>query len=309
MPEPSTSPDLSSQDRAHEHYLAWVRSLSAQRRHGPDDRLGSLNLLDAAARLRGRDSIRTGQAVSLARPLWPGDDSNGACSITVFERELGPTTVMAGDHIELTCHGLESTHIDALNHMAYDRRWYDGRSADEETPDGVVPTSVIDLADVGIFTRAVHVDIAKGRGVDWVTPDEPVTADDIERCLATSGTTFEPGDALLLDCGRDRYERMHGSLAASPQRGGSGSSAAEWLADARPSLLCWDLLDVANHTDPRGVVHLLHWAIGLVLVDNCDFTQARASFESHGTGTGALVVAPLRIPGATGSCVNPLLIL
>ena len=38
-------------------------------RWGPDDQLGTLNLIDRAARLRGVASVRDGDAFSLALPL------------------------------------------------------------------------------------------------------------------------------------------------------------------------------------------------------------------------------------------------
>ena len=56
-------------------------------------------------------------------------------------------------------------------------------------------------------------------------------------------------------------------------------------------------------------MHSLIWAIGLVLIDNCDFGAARAALAAAAKGTGLLVVAPLRIPGGTGCMVNPLLLI
>jgi hypothetical protein len=48
-------------------------------------------------------------------------------------------------------------------------------------------------------------------------------------------------------------------------------------------------------------------AIGLILVDNCNFSLAMAALGSQ--RTGGLSLAPLRIDGATGCTVNPQLIL
>ena len=53
---------------------------------------------------------------------------------------------------------------------------------------------------------------------------------------------------------------------------------------------------------------MLNWAIGLVLVDNCDHSRLRAGL-APGQATGALVVSPLPIDGATGNNVNPLVLL
>src|ERR1700760_3359957 len=61
--------DLESRRKKFDARLA---SLHAEHRHGPDDVLGSLNYLDAAARARGRDAILDGTSVSLSRQVRSG---------------------------------------------------------------------------------------------------------------------------------------------------------------------------------------------------------------------------------------------
>jgi hypothetical protein len=51
----------------------WIRTLAASRPFGAGDRRGTANLIDAAARARAAACIRTGDSVSLARPLLGGD--------------------------------------------------------------------------------------------------------------------------------------------------------------------------------------------------------------------------------------------
>lgn len=50
-----------------------IRSLAAARPFGDGDRRGTANLIDAAARAQAAACIRTGNSVSLARPLLGGD--------------------------------------------------------------------------------------------------------------------------------------------------------------------------------------------------------------------------------------------
>jgi hypothetical protein len=54
---------------------------------------------------------------------------------------------------------------------------------------------------------------------------------------------------------------------------------------------------------------MLLWAIGLVLVDNCDFSSLVPAMRGASSATGQFIVAPLRIERATGCNVNPLVIL
>jgi kynurenine formamidase len=287
-------------------YLAWLRGLAAERRFGDGDRLGTVNHIDDAARARARAAITTGVPVSLARPLQPGpnqrQDERPAFALEVFTTD-GPIA-MGSDHVELDCHGRDNTHVDGLNHIGLDGTWYGGHAYD----DPAAP-SIAELAEAGIFTRGVHVDIPAVRGTGWVDPDEPVTGADLDRALAGGGLTFEPGDALLLDMGRDRYEAA-GHEWVIDRNPGIGDDGARWIADHGVSVVCWDFLDAFHPDQPLAPVHMLNWAIGLVLVDNCDFARLRTDPGSAGgtATTGALAIAPLPIAGATGNNVNPLLV-
>lgn len=287
----------------------WLDELHARRPFGPHDRAGTANLIDDAARARGLGSVTTGAPVSLARALPPDPRTTGGkvgLSVAVHVEELAPPVVMASDHVEIDCHGLHSTHVDALNHMGRDRTWYGGWAIDD--PAG---PSVVDLAAAGLVTRAVLADIPAVRGTEWVDPDQPVTGDDIDAALAAGGVDFRPGDALLLCMGRDRWEaagNVYASSVGDPPPPGAGLGAAEWIADRGAAIVGWDFLDSGHASQPPGAVHMLIWAIGLVLIDNCDFAAARAALRAAGTGAGLLVVAPLRIPGATGATVDPLLL-
>ncbi len=289
-------------------FRAYLDRLRARQPFGPDDRAGTANLIDAAARARAVASLTSAEPVSLARPIEAyaakvGDKPGFALEVHFVD---GPIA-MATDHLELDCHGIHGTHVDALNHIGTGGTWYAGWAVDDA--DG---PSVADLADRGLVTRGVFADIPAVRGTDWVPADEPVTGDDIDRALSRAGVTFERGDALLLYMGRDRFEaagHVYEGVRSDPAPPGVGRSGSEWIVDHGVSLLCWDFLDSGHRHEPLGVVHLLIWAIGLVLVDNCDFRAARPALQAAGKATGMLVVSPLRIPGATGCTVNPLLLL
>ena len=54
--------------------------------------------------------------------------------------------------------------------------------------------------------------------------------------------------------------------------------------------------------------HVLTWAIGLVLLDNCDFAALRRAYGRGTRVAGALVVSLLAIEGANGVNLNPLVL-
>jgi kynurenine formamidase len=284
---------------------AWIASLAARRRFGGQDRLGSLNTIDDAARARAVAAMTSGASVSLSRPLETGPDSGFTIEVRRIARD-NPLTIpltASVDHVGLDCHGISTTHIDALNHQGSGGTWYSGWDIDDASG-----PSVADWSETGIFTRAVHADITALRGTGWVDPGEPVTGADIDAALERQGTEFLPGDALLLDMGRDRSEAAGNPMtkAADPvNRPGLGMSGARWIVEHDVSVLCWDFIDAIHPDEPWPSTHLLIWAIGLVIVDNCDFAALRAR---RSPSTGGLVIAPLPIPRGTGSVVNPLFI-
>ena len=288
----------------------WIRTLAASRPYGAGDRRGTANLIDAAARARAAACIRTGSSVSLARPLRGGDGNTTAdrpgYRHETWYRPAADGTGWGQDHLVLNPHGLQNTHLDALNHVAVDGTFYGGRpvtDAEQGSADVLAPD--------GLVTRAIYVDIPQLRGTDWA--DRPVGGADIDAALAGAGLALEPGDALILDMGRDRFEAAAGHMLGGPETeqdagGGLSGDGARWVAEHQVSILAWDMLDSRQAKDEHASAHVLTWAIGLLLLDNCDFAALRRS-RGRGTGVaGALVVSLLAVEGANGVNLNPLVL-
>lgn len=83
----------------------------------------------------------------------------------------------------------------------------------------------------------------------------------------------------------------------------------QWILDHKPSLLLWDMMDITAPGEIPLAIHKAHWALGIVLVDNCNFSEARPVLAAREQAVAALSVSPLLMPGATGCNVNPMLIL
>ncbi len=290
---------------------SWMAELAASHPFGAGDRRGTANLVDAAARARAASTIATGESISLARPLR-GNDYNSTPEHPGFDHEIWyvPTDDGMGwgqDHLVLNCHGLLNTHIDGLNHVAVNDTFYGGRPVDQVEDHGSVDV----VARDGLLARAVYVDIPTLRGGGWA--QRPVTGEDIDAALASAAVSFESGDALVLDMGRDRFETASGHPLGGPESdtdagGGLSSEGARWVAEHGVSMLVWDMLDSCNAKLMHASAHVLTWAIGLLLVDNCDFSALRAAVGPGSCIAGALVVAPIVVEGANGVNVNPLIL-
>jgi len=135
------------------------------------------------------------------------------------------------------------------------------------------------------------VDIPLHRGTDWA--DRPVDGADLDAALGDSGLVFEPGDAVCLDMGRDRFESASGHMLGGPETeqdagGGLSADGARWVAEHRVSILAWDMLDSRDAKAAHASAHVLTWATGLLLLDNCDFAALRRAHEKGATSDALL---------------------
>jgi len=285
----------------------WIETLhrSWQERHRGEV-LGSARLIDEAARLRAVSSVVSGKVVSLSRPLQVARfDTPERTSRYHLEQSIRQVDrmVLARDRLTVDNHGYPNTHLDGLNHIGVDGTWCDGSPA---SLDGST-SSIKEWAEHGLITRGVFIDVASGRDGGWVEPGRPVTAGELAAAERRAGVDIEPGDAVLLRMGRDRYEadgRLYEAftIGAGPTPG-IGEDGIRWLADRQPSMLLWDFLEASE--SPL-IAHMLIWAVGLLLVDNCDFALCCSALQNREHQAGLVAIAPLRLARATGCPVNPL---
>lgn len=288
----------------------WAKQVAERSRATADPRLGTLRRVDAAARLRGLQAVEKAEVLALGRPVLTsgGQSHTGRPPFELEVEVLDNNRLTIGtDRIAIDCHGLGVTHIDGINHFGVEGLWFAGADARESGP------SIGDWAEVGLVTRAILLDVAAARQGGYVAIDKPVVAADFKRALAASGVQIEPGDALLVHMGRESFEPAYGPMkpiVASPEgRPGIGADGAQWLAEQPVSAILWDMLDAYNDQEEPFCVHLLIWAQGLALIDNCNLSAVRAAMADRKKKTALVVVAPLNIPGGTGSAVNPLVLL
>ncbi|MGW3312953.1 cyclase family protein [Streptomyces sp. NPDC001073] len=315
----------------------WEREIAdahhAARHVAGEQCRGSVALIDEAARLRGAAEIRLGRAVSLEREVetrpvqleagrgradaekrdWQRlghselPDGHGSVDLKV-QIGLYGRNAHGGEVISYDPHGVHNTHLDGLAHIGADGGWHGGVPASASETD---EDTMVNWAQHGVATRGVVLDVAAARGVDWIPAEEPVTGADLDAALAATGVTLEPGDALIVYQGRDRYEaagHVYPSGAAAVRRPGIGEDGARWIAAKDPGLVLWDFHDARDNPGGRLEVHGLIYSIGLALVDNCLLGPAVADLKSAGVSTGLVVAAPTAVHRSTGVLVNPILL-
>src|SRR3954471_11612678 len=159
-------------------------------RWGDADEIGTLNLIDAAARQRGAAAVKRGVAFSLALRLdqqgpqvgsIPGRINPLRTSVAINTQYMGtPDNFCCSD--DIVTMGLQAaTHWDALSHVSYSGQLYNGFPAASVTGEGA---SRCGIAGVESLTaRGVLLDVARARGVDRLDPGYGITGEDLDAAL------------------------------------------------------------------------------------------------------------------------------
>jgi kynurenine formamidase len=281
---------------------------------GPGDRLGALNNISPAEVVAAASDVRDGRTVSLGAPIESRaapDNPDPAVHQMTGSADGAPGLSFATDRLAMNVHGNVDSHIDALCHVIFDGKLYNGTAADTVTPTGATELS-IDLAGEGIAGRGLLLDIPRQRGVPWLEPGDHVTTDDLLAAESALFDRIEQGDLLFVRVGHRARRQSLGPWEAAEARAGLHPAALELLAERRIAALG---SDGNNDTAPSAVegvdfpVHVLAInAMGMHLLDYLDLDALAERCEAMHRASFLCVVAPLRLRGGTGSPVNPIAI-
>ncbi|MFG2874637.1 cyclase family protein [Streptomyces sp. NPDC048337] len=295
-------------DALFEAVRAWGRWAAADR--------GAWNRVTADHVRRAAALIRSGTVVPMGLP-WdtrPGPDN--AKPALHYMSDLGdveaPEPAVYKDFLAVDYHGKGVSHLDALSHVAYRGRLYDGHPAREVIDAGGARFGAVSALGP-LVTRGVLLDLPAALGVPWLEPGHAVRAQDVVAAERALDVAIGDGDAVLLRSGRFRRRRDLGPW--DPDAAGAG-----WHVDAMPLLAerAVALLGADGDSDVRpspveglhSPVHVLAvTAMGVPLLDNLDLEPLSAACAEAGRYEFMLVVTPLNVPGGTGSPVNPVAIL
>lgn len=289
----------------------WLSELSNWGRWGPDDELGTLNLITPEKRRAAAALVRDGVAVSLARDVSKEASPENA---NPLEHELTWREGRIGlglDSYAFSYHGYDFSHLDALPHFSVDGELYNGFSTETVRETGAERLG-IDVMHDGIFTRGVLVDLPRVLGVPYLEPGTPVTVEDLEAWERASGVTLEPGDVLLVRTGRWVKRAQDGGWRAGSLLAGLHASTLPWLAERDLAAIgCDGITDVVpsgveGYTLPVHVTLLV--GMGTPLFDNLDLDALAAEAAARGRWTFLFTAAPVRFPGGLGSPLNPIVI-
>jgi kynurenine formamidase len=303
--------------------IAMMTSLSNWGRWGPDDQLGTLNLITPETRRRAAALVQDGVPVSCARPIGTDITADTTFQPLRFMVDSGegrdhdpPERLLArrgaSEFIGMVFHGYTITHVDTPAHYFWQGKLYNGRSCNLVTSREGAQVESVELLREGVVSRGVLLDIAALRG-RWLEAGEGVMPEDLDAAERAAGLRVEPGDILLLRTGY--YGRRLAEGPRHPMTAGSPAAhvaCLRWLRDRGVAMLGTDTHNDISPLPYPNIGNALHVvalvAMGLWLIDNCALEDLARACAARRRWHFLLTLAPLPLRGATGSPVNPIVL-
>ena len=290
----------------------WMTDLSNWGRWGDDDQLGTLNLITPEKRLQAIGLARVGTSVSMSHNYIK---EQALDATSPFEHEMlgvGSPGAFRSDRYSIAYHGYAHSHLDALCHMMYEGRLYNGYVRDDEvTESGCNKLAIINLKQ-GIVTRGILMDIARLKGVEYLEPGTPIYVEDLEAWEREAGVRVGSGDVVLIRSGRWARRAEVGAWRTGREAAGLHASVVPWLRERGVAILGSDYTNDVLPSGVEGVSQPIHQlmlvALGTPLFDNLDLEAVAAEAARQDRWEFMLVAAPLAVEGGTGSPLNPLAI-
>jgi kynurenine formamidase len=267
--------------------------------------------------------VKQGKTFSLAIPFDDKGPQTGAFGrfnpIHFMLQDGGDIVAGAQDHLPnlrytddavtmpLQC----ATQWDALAHILYEDRMYNGYAANEITSSGAKKNG-IENAKNKIITRAVLLDIPRYRKKNWLEPGEAIYPADLNGAAAMGGVSVGKGDIVLIRTGQlaqVRAEKSWGTYSGGPAPG-LGVACASWLCEKQVAGYAtdtWGTEVIPNETSdvfqPLHVILIVH--AGMLVGEIFDFEELAEDCAKDHVYECMFVAPPLPITGAVGSPVNP----
>ena len=325
MPPTSATPTIDDVRRIAAAVSNWGRWGSA-------DQLGTLNHLTAERVAFGAQCVRRGDVISMAVPfdsdgpqrggwgrfnpihLMMRDGNDAVTGTTVRDFYGGFDGYVRGTDDLLILPLQAGTQWDALSHMVFEGKIYNGYEATEVSSLGALKNDIAQAREK-LIGRGVLLDIARWKNKPWLDGGEAISGDDLEDCAAAEGVEVRPGDIVLVrtgQMGQVKAEGDWGDYAAgySARAPGLGLASAEWIHAKQVAAVATDTwgaevlpTETRDVSMPMHIILIVH--MGLTLGEIFDLEALADDCASDGVYEFLFSAPPLPITRAVGSPINP----
>jgi kynurenine formamidase len=288
----------------------WMTEISNWNRWGKSDQMGAVNLITAAKRRRAAALVTEGLPISLAHNTdsQKAPDNGRPFKLTMLSTGARSSGQFMVDDYEVTYHGLAHTHMDALAHMSWNGKLYNGVPVAAVTDEGATQLAVTAFK-TGIFTRGILVDIPRLKGVPYLEPGDAIYPEDLDAWEKKAGVKIGSGDVVFIRTGRWARRAARGPWDTS-SIAGLYATCAKWLKDRDVAMVGSDAATDVMPSGVEGVVQPMHQlllvAMGTPIFDNCDLETLGDEAAKRNRWAFLLTASPIAVTNGTGSPLNPI---
>ncbi len=295
-------------------------------RWGKDDHIGTLNHVTPEDIVAAAKLVKTGKAFALGIPLdrtGPQTGLFGGRFNPIHQMLATGTDAIAGqqdwnkiryadDTLMLCVQG--ATHWDALGHIFYEDKAYNGHDAKLIDARGLSVLG-IEHSKNKMMGRGVLLDIARHRKVKWMKDGESISNDELDACAKAQGVEIKKGDFVLIRTGQ--MERCHEEGEWGGYAGGDAPGVkfenCYWCHEKEIAAICTDTWGVeVRPNETTEANQPWHWvvipAMGLTMGEIFKLDELARACAGDRVYEFMFVAPALPITGAVGSPVNPIAI-
>jgi kynurenine formamidase len=304
----------------HPEFAELAKAVNNWGRWGDDDERGTLNFITAEHVHAAVSLVRDGRTIPLAIPLSgdgpqlgfvPGRTNPTRTMVAVHE-PLGDDVDGVRFNDDAVQMGIQAaTHWDALAHVSYGHRMYNGFSTSVVDERGAAHLGADRLGT--ITGRGVLLDVARAAGVARLDGGLALTPALLEGAEQLGDVHVGTGDIVLIRTGQMQHLHDGDKMSYAVSTAGPSLQTVQWFHEREVAAVATDNLsfevfpgEVAGLMLP---VHMLHIVeMGLVQGQNWDLEALAADCATDGGYAFLLEATPDPFTAACGAPVTPVAI-
>jgi kynurenine formamidase len=300
------------------------KALSNWGRWGTKDQLGTLNHVTAEDIAAAARLVRKGKVFALGIPLDRNGPQNGlfggrwnpihtmlatGTDAVAGRQDETPNIRYADDAINMPVQG--ATHWDALGHVFYQDKMYNGYDARLVDSNGLAALG-IEHARNRMVGRGVLLDVARFKQVEYLEDGYGISNDELDACAKAQNVEIRRGDFVIIRTGqmeRCVKEGQWGGYAGGDAPGVKFENCY-WCHEKQIAAICSDTWGVEVRPNETSEANQpWHWvvipAMGLTMGEIFFVKELAEDCAADEIYEFFFTAPPLVITGGTGSPINP----